>query len=52
MNASGNQCGNFFDATNCTQSALEAGQLCSQYSYLDYGKWLEAVGDHFCGDGP
>jgi hypothetical protein len=49
----GNQCGPFSNqATACTRTALQPGQLCSQFSYSDFGKWFRAVGDHYCGDGP
>jgi hypothetical protein len=49
----GGQCSTFFDgATTCTARALAAGQPCSPISYPDYGQWLRAVGDHFCGNGP
>jgi hypothetical protein len=52
VNRNGAQCGAVFNAASCAASALETGQLCSQFSYADYGQWLRAVGDHFCGNGP
>jgi hypothetical protein len=48
-----NQCvTNFLAANACARNALEPGQLCSQFSYSDFGQWFRAVGDHFCGNGP
>ncbi len=53
VNSNGGQCRTFFQAANqCTTNALQAGQLCSQFSYANYGQWLRGVGDHFCGNGP
>jgi hypothetical protein len=47
------QCNPNFTAANvCTRDALDPGQLCSQFSYADFGAWLRAVGTHFCGNGP
>jgi hypothetical protein len=39
-------------ATACARDRLEPGQLCSQFSYSDFGAWFRAVGDHYCGNGP
>lgn len=52
VNGSGGQCRTYALGTVCADGALSAGQLCSQYSYADYGSWLRGVGDHFCGNGP
>jgi hypothetical protein len=53
VNDIGGQCGAFnATATACTNAALAPGQLCSQFSYADFGQWLRSVGDHFCGNGP
>jgi hypothetical protein len=53
VNGLGNQCGTAFVAADtCADAALDPGQLCSAVSYTDYGQWLRAVGDHFCGNGP
>lgn len=48
----GGQCRMFFNGANCATAALSAGQLCSQFSYANFGQWLRGVGDHFCGNGP
>jgi hypothetical protein len=49
----GGQCRSFHQpATTCTAQALAAGQLCSPFSYANFGQWLRGVGDHFCGNGP
>lgn len=52
VNGPGGQCRTFALAAGCANAALAAGQLCSQFSYPDYGQWLRAVGDHYCGNGP
>jgi hypothetical protein len=46
------QCRSFHAAASCSNAVLAAGQLCSQFSYADFGQWLRGVGDHFCGNGP
>jgi hypothetical protein len=49
----GNACAPFATtAAQCTRDALDPGQLCSQFSYSDFGQWFRAVGDHYCGNGP
>ncbi len=50
--AFGGQCASYFGETTCTNAALATGQLCSAATYADFGLWLRAVGDHFCGNGP
>jgi hypothetical protein len=53
VNGVGGQCRTFANAADgCTSAALAAGQLCSQFSYANYGGWLRSVGDHFCGNTP
>lgn len=48
----GGQCRARFDAAACANPALQNGQFCSQFSYPNFGAWLRAVGDRFCGNGP
>lgn len=52
VNGVSGQCRSYSNAASCANAALAAGQLCSPYSYADFGQWLRSVGDHFCGDGP
>ena len=52
VNGIGGQCSVYATAANCTALELQAGQLCSQFSYGSFGAWFRAVGDHFCGNGP
>ena len=52
VDGNGGQCQSFAQAASCADTALAAGQLCSQFSYSDYASWLRAIGDHFCGNGP
>jgi hypothetical protein len=53
VDGSGGQCTAFSQAaSNGANGALQAGQLCSQFSYASYGQWLRGVGGHFCGNGP
>lgn len=52
VNGVNGQCRSFHLAANCTTPALAAGQLCSQFSYADFGQWFRGVADHFCGNGP
>jgi hypothetical protein len=52
VSGSANQCGSLFRSASCADKVLDSGELCSQFSYANYGKWLRAVGDHFCGNGP
>jgi hypothetical protein len=49
---SGGQCSAYVEQASCAISALATGSLCSPFTYADYGLWLRAVGDHFCGNGP
>jgi hypothetical protein len=49
---SGNQCSLWFNGADCAANALAPGELCSRFSYANYGEWLRAIGDHFCGNGP
>ncbi|MBX3226781.1 MAG: hypothetical protein KIT84_38820 [Labilithrix sp.] len=51
VNGVGGQCRTFANATTCANSRLATGQLCSQFSYSDYGAWLRSITEHFCGDG-
>lgn len=48
----GRACNAYAVAASCANDALEVGKLCSQFSYPQFGQWLRAVGDHFCGNGP
>jgi hypothetical protein len=49
----GGQCTTYVQQTACATAALGNGQLCAPQTYGgNYGQWLRAVGDHFCGDGP
>jgi hypothetical protein len=53
VNGNGGQCLPFVQQTACVAPALLPGQLCSPATYgAQFGNWLRAVGDHFCGDGP
>lgn len=53
VNGAGGQCLPFVQQTACAVAALGPGQLCSPLTYGgQFGAWLRAVGDHFCGDGP
>jgi len=47
------QCNPFVQQTNCVAPAVQPGALCSPATYGgNYGGWLRAVADHFCGNGP
>ena len=49
----GGQCFAYVQDTVCAANALQQGQLCSPFTYQgNFGRWLRAVGDHFCGNGP
>lgn len=52
VKGNGGQCRSYVNAANCANNALSAGRLCSPISYADFGQWFQAVGDHFCGNGP
>jgi hypothetical protein len=54
VNGGGGQCNPFVQQTACVAPALGAGALCrpSTYPGSNFGRWLRAVGDHFCGNGP
>ena len=53
VNAGGGQCNTFVQQTACVAGVLGVGQLCSPATYGgNFGSWLRAVGDHFCGNGP
>lgn len=52
VDSNNGQCNSFAQAASCADTALAAGQLCSQFSYADFGTWFSAVGAHFCGNGP
>jgi hypothetical protein len=52
-----NHCGGFFAQTaGCVNGAIGPGQpgrFCNPVVYFgNYGAWLRAVGDRFCGNGP
>jgi hypothetical protein len=49
----GGQCAPFVQQTACVVAAVQNGQLCSPQTYQgNFGRWLRAVGDAFCGNGP
>lgn len=49
----GGQCNAFVQASAiCINGAIQPGDLCSPATYPNYGGWLRAVADHFCGNGP
>lgn len=50
VNGTNGQCSKFASATDCANTELSAGHLCSQFSYPNYSSWLREIGDHFCGD--
>ena len=52
VNGGGGQCNTYVNQTACIAPALGAGSLCNPARYGNYGGWLRAVGDHFCGNGP
>lgn len=53
VNRAGGQCNPFVNQTACVGPAVQPGRLCSPATYGgNYGAWLRAVGDHFCGNGP
>jgi hypothetical protein len=55
VNGNGGACRNFVNQTACALAALAAppGRLCNPGTYNnDYGRWIRAVGAHFCGNGP
>lgn len=53
VNGTGGACRTFaVQSLACAAPRLAPGQLCSPASYANFGGWLRAVGDHFCGDGP
>ncbi len=52
-NGAGGQCNTFVQQTRCVLPAVGAGDLCGPATYGgNFGGWLRAVGDHFCGNGP
>ena len=47
------QCNPYIQQTACVLPSLSPGSLCSPVTYANnFGRWLRAVGDHFCGNGP
>ncbi len=48
----GGQCRTYVQQTACVLPQLGPGSLCSPGSYNNFGGWLRAVGDHYCGNGP
>ena len=52
VNGGGGQCRTFVQNTACVVPQLGPGSLCSPGTYNNFGGWLRAVGDHFCGNGP
>jgi hypothetical protein len=53
VNAVGGACRAFVNQTACVTPAVQPGGLCSPSTYaFNFGAWLRAVGDHFCGNGP
>jgi hypothetical protein len=53
VDANGGQCFSYITQTACVGTALGPGKLCSPQTYGgNFGSWLRAVGDHFCGNGP
>jgi hypothetical protein len=52
VDGGGGQCRTFIQATSCVLGNLGPGDLCSPGTYNNYGGWLRAVGDHYCGNGP
>lgn len=52
VNGGGGQCNTYVNQTACIAPALGPGALCNPARYGNYGGWLRAVGDHFCGNGP
>ncbi|MCL2723866.1 MAG: hypothetical protein FWD69_05455 [Polyangiaceae bacterium] len=51
VEGAGGPCATFVTQTACTAAALFPGKLCSPLTYgLNFGRWLRAVGAHFCGD--
>ena len=54
VNDGGGQCNAFVNQTAaCVAPAVPPGSLCNPLTYGgNYGGWLRAVGDHFCGNGP
>ena len=53
VNGNGGQCRTFVNQTACIGGAVGPGALCSPVTYGgNFGNWLRAVGDHYCGNGP
>jgi hypothetical protein len=52
VSANGGQCSSFAQRPGCLLPTLVPGALCSPVTYPNFGGWLRAVGDHFCGNGP
>lgn len=50
----GGQCANLVLQTACVGAVVNPGQLCSPATYgiNNFGAWLRAVGDNYCGNGP
>jgi hypothetical protein len=50
VKGAGGQCAQYLMQTACIAPALARGQLCSPRTYgMNFGRWLGAVGAHFCG---
>jgi hypothetical protein len=56
VNGGGGQCNAFIVQTAACLPSIPVGSLCNPQTYglinPNYGNWLRAVGDHFCGNGP
>ena len=52
VNGGAGQCNPFVQQTTCVLPQVGPGDLCSPGTYINFGGWLRAVGDHFCGNGP
>lgn len=53
VSGAGGQCNTLVQQTACIVPAIGVGDLCGPGTYANnFGRWLRAVGDHFCGNGP
>jgi hypothetical protein len=52
VNNGAGQCNPFVQQTTCVLPEVGPGDLCSPGTYNNFGGWLRAVGDHYCGNGP
>lgn len=50
VNGASGQCNRFASQTDCANTELSAGHVCSQFSYPNFSSWLREVTDRFCGD--